>query len=220
MYSFSHRPDTAVMDEPFYAYYLKLTGKDHPGREEIIQSQPVEYEAVYDQIIANRVRPNLFVKNMAKHLRTTDWQKMKGMENVILIRDPKQLISSYAQVVPEPTMTDIGLMTQFEIFEFLKGENLQPLILDSGEVLKNPESVLTQLCKGLSIPFSEKMLSWNPGPIPEDGVWAKFWYDNVHKSSGFQKQPTSERELPVQCTELYQACLPYYDKMYAGSIKA
>jgi hypothetical protein len=27
-----NRPDTFVIDEPFYAYYLKTTGKKHPGR--------------------------------------------------------------------------------------------------------------------------------------------------------------------------------------------
>ena len=35
MYSFSRRPDTKVVDEPFYAHYLSTTGIDHPGREAV-----------------------------------------------------------------------------------------------------------------------------------------------------------------------------------------
>ena len=31
MYSFSQRNDTIVYDEVLYPYYLKITGKKHPG---------------------------------------------------------------------------------------------------------------------------------------------------------------------------------------------
>ena len=36
MYSFAARGDCAAWDEPFYAAYLKMTGIDHPMRDEII----------------------------------------------------------------------------------------------------------------------------------------------------------------------------------------
>lgn len=28
-------------------------------------------------------------------------------------------------------------------------------------------------------------LRWEAGPIPEDGVWAPWWYKSVHESTGF-----------------------------------
>ena len=33
MRSFENRQDTVVLDEPFYAYFLKETNLNHPGRE-------------------------------------------------------------------------------------------------------------------------------------------------------------------------------------------
>ena len=36
MRSWSSRSDTFVSDEPFYAYYLKETGLNHPMAEQII----------------------------------------------------------------------------------------------------------------------------------------------------------------------------------------
>ena len=36
MRSWENRPDTRVVDEPLYAYYLSETGLDHPGRDEVI----------------------------------------------------------------------------------------------------------------------------------------------------------------------------------------
>lgn len=32
MRSWGNRPDTVVIDEPFYAYYLKTTGKNIPAQ--------------------------------------------------------------------------------------------------------------------------------------------------------------------------------------------
>ena len=46
MRSFGARADTIVVDEPFYAHYLAATGLDHPGRDEILASQPTAWEAV------------------------------------------------------------------------------------------------------------------------------------------------------------------------------
>src|SRR5213075_368953 len=36
MRSWGNRPDTFVCDEPFYALYLWVTGRDHPGADEVI----------------------------------------------------------------------------------------------------------------------------------------------------------------------------------------
>jgi hypothetical protein len=47
MYSFVQRPDTKVMDEPFYAIYLKLTGLNHPGREQVLLALDQDPEQVF-----------------------------------------------------------------------------------------------------------------------------------------------------------------------------
>ena len=57
------------------------------------------------------------------------------------------------------------------------------------------------------------MLKWPKGGIKEDGTWAKYWYKNVHNSSGFSKQKTSTRELPIECESLYIESLTYYNKL-------
>ena len=44
MYSFAQRPDTIVFDEPLYAHYLRVTGIDHPGKEEVLASQEQDGE--------------------------------------------------------------------------------------------------------------------------------------------------------------------------------
>ncbi len=44
MYSFRSRPDTSVFDEPLYANYLRVSGIEHPGREETMATLPLDGE--------------------------------------------------------------------------------------------------------------------------------------------------------------------------------
>ena len=218
MYSFSRRPDTKVIDEPFYAHYLETTGTDHPGREDTLRSMSTDINKVLDDIFNRNECEVLFLKNMAHHHQQMDLSFLDKMTNLFLVRNPKQLIASFAQVITSPNMKDIGLKKSWELFN--KIENQNPVVLDSVEILKNPKSLLSKLCDNLEINFFEEMLSWPSGGIPEDGPWAKYWYKNVHSSSGFAKQKTSSRELPKNCESLYLEALKYYNKLKVNSISA
>ena len=67
MYSFNQRPDTVVIDEPFYAHYLVSTGIDHPSREETINSMSSNINEILDSIFSIKNNKILFLKNMAHH---------------------------------------------------------------------------------------------------------------------------------------------------------
>jgi len=221
MYSFAQRPDTIVFDEPLYAHYLRVTGIDHPGKEEVIASQEQDGEKVVEKIIlAEYDKPVVFFKQMTHHLIELNEAFLGKVYNIIFIRDPKQIITSYAQVRPHVTMQDIGIEKQWHLFNHLKENNYHFAVLDSNEILKDAQKVLNNLCASLSIPFYEEMLHWPRGPKPEDGVWAKYWYSNVHQSSGFEKQVTSNRLLPEYLLPLYNRSKKYYDLLYQYSIKA
>ena len=216
MYSFSKRPDTKVIDEPFYAHYLSTNQIDHPGSEETLNSMSSDIEEIISDIYSRKDCEILFLKNMAHHHQQMSFDFLDDMTNLFLVRNPKQLIASFAQVIESPTMQDIGLEKSWELFNMIKNQN--PLVLDSAEILKNPKKLLKSLCAKLSIKFYEEMLSWEKGGIKEDGAWAKFWYKNVHNSTGFVKQKTSSRELPKNCQSLYIESLKYYNKLTANSI--
>src|SRR3954466_663689 len=52
MRSFENRADCSVVDEPLYAAYLAATGLDHPGRDEVIASQPTDPAVVVAELAA------------------------------------------------------------------------------------------------------------------------------------------------------------------------
>lgn len=220
MYGFANRGDFKVVDEPFYSYYLNLTKADHPGKKEIINSQPKDYKKVVESIsIAQVKHENLFIKNMAHHLISLDLEFINQWENVILIRNPKQLIASFAQVIQNPTHIDIGVKRQYEIYLQLLEQKKNVTILDSDQLLKNPKSVLTQFCKKMNIEMNDNMLQWESGSIPEDGIWAKYWYFNVHNSKGFATQKTSSRQLPKHYQKLWKETIPYYEELSIHAIQ-
>ncbi len=218
MYSFAQRSDTLVIDEPFYAVYFSKTNVDHPGKEDVLNAQSASEEKVKAEVFRQHEKPVYFVKNMAHHIEVmTDHAFISQCINIFLIRNPKQIIASYAQVIEKPVMRDIGIEYEWKLFEELNDP--KSIVLDSGLLLENPESVLKQVCDSAGIAFEKQMLNWKSGPKLYDGVWAPHWYANVHKSSGFEKQPTSERALPDHLKPLADEADVYYKKLLHHAIR-
>ena len=147
-----------------------------------------------DAPVTKKLSTGLFISLLISYVVSISFSYQLSFLIKILVhvRNPKQLIASFAQVINSPTMQDIGLQKSWELFN--KIENKNPVVLDSAEILKNPKILLSKLCDKLEIPFYEEMLSWPAGGIKEDGAWAEYWYKNVHNSTGFTKQKTSSRE--------------------------
>ena len=215
MYSFGNRQDMSIVDEPFYALYLETHPDiDHPGRLKTLASMPTNYDEVLQSTIhISYQTEHVFFKNMAHHLDGVNWEFIKDLKNLFLIRDPSQLIASFAQVIPNPTMLDIGLKLEYEIMQYLLEQDQEVIVLDSNVLLQNPPMILRILCDKLGIPFSDEMLAWESGPREADGVWAKYWYANVWKSTGFSRQESSNRVLPERCRPLLEEAMVYYEKL-------
>lgn len=216
MYSFAQRNDTTVVDEPLYAHYLTSTDarEYHPGADEVIADQYNTADEVIKKIIFGSYdTPIVFFKQMTHHLVDLDWSFLEDTINVILTRDPKDMLLSYSQKVEQPTMRDVGYAKQLKLFKYLQEVGQYPMVVDSKEILKNPQTKLTALCSHLDIPFDETMLSWEKGPRPEDGVWAKHWYHNVHDSTGFKPYQPKTDPLPKHLQGLWKECEQIYEKL-------
>lgn len=221
MYSFHHRGDTLVVDEPFYSYYLKRTGIDHPGRTEILEAHESNQAKVIHSLCEHDYgKEILFMKNMPHHMGGVDMSFISSFQNFFLIREPRKMIASYIQKIPDVKMSDLGLDLQYELFLRLKEEGAEVPVIDSQVLLTDPGKVLRKLCASLGVPFHDAMLNWEPGAIPEDGIWAKYWYANVHASTGLgAPKASSEVILPKELESLAEACEYYYRELKKEEIK-
>jgi len=189
MRSFGSRRDTVVVDEPFYAIYLLSTGVDHPMRAQSIASQAHAWPDVVEQLLGPlpESKTIFYQKHMTHHMvPIIDLNWMAQCRNVFLIRDPKFVIASYLQKRDSVSLSDIGLVRQWELFQREADRlGVPPPVIDGSQILQDPGRWLPTLCTAVGITFDNAMLSWSPGRRDTDGVWAAHWYQNVERSTGF-----------------------------------
>lgn len=211
MYAFAARGDCHVVDEPFYAAYLHVTGLDHPMRDEIIPSQPTDPNNVITNLEAAVSAPHSYHKHMSQHMvpdMPRGW--IHRFKNVFLIRHPARVIASYAAKRENPTLDDIGFRQQAEIFAEVRDD---AIVIDSSDIRKDPRSALEALCDAINLPFTEKMLSWPKGGHHSDGVWAKHWYEAVWNSTGFDSPEGDMPDVTGPLSDVLREALPYYEDL-------
>ena len=220
MRSWGNRADTAVIDEPFYAYYLKATGKKHPGADEVMAGGETDWRNVVNQL--TRSVPNgkkiFFQKQMTHHLLPeVDRQWLSTVTNCFLIRDPAEVITSYLKKNDvDLALEDLGFVQQAEIFNWVSQNTKQEApVIDARDVQQNPKRMLEMLCDAIGVEFDEAMLSWPPGLRETDGVWATHWYSEVARSTSFQPYRPKHEAVPERMREVHERCRECYDRLYA-----
>ena len=218
MRAWGNRDDTVVVDEPFFAHYLRATDIAHPGADEVIATGENDWRKVVAYLTGPV--PNgkeiFFHKQMTHHLLPEiDREWLAAVTNCFLIRDPREVISSYIKKREDPALEDLGFVQQAEIFDFVRTRtNAVPPVVDAKDVLQDPERTLRLLCEAIGVEFSNSMLSWPPGLRDTDGIWAKYWYGEVAKTTSFQPYSPRQYELPEKLHELYERCRNCYKKLY------
>ena len=218
MRAWENRPDCVVSDEPLYAAYLMETGLEHPGRDEVITDGETDWERVVAHLLGPVPggKPVWYQKHMSHHLlpgMAVDW--ILPLRNVLLIRDPREVVASYVKSRAHVEPDDIGLRQQLELYDELAASGDAPPVIDSGDFLRAPEAHLRALCAWLGIDFSERMLHWPKGPRASDGIWAPHWYAHVWESTGFEAPLPRTIELTDDAAAVAEACLPYYQRLHA-----
>jgi hypothetical protein len=223
MRAWGNRADCVVVDEPLYAHYLVATGKEHPGREETIRAGQTDWRKVVAELTGpipggKRV---YFQKHMTHHLlpgMEREW--LGALTNCFLIRQPREVLASYSKVIEAPTLDDLGFPQQTEIFSWVKERTGHtPPVVDAEDVLRDPRRMLSLLCEAIGVDFQEAMLTWPAGKRATDGVWAKYWYGEVEKSTGWRPYQAKSAELPDRLRALCDDCQPHYDLLHEHRMK-
>ncbi|MFG0328682.1 MAG: HAD family hydrolase [Phycisphaerales bacterium] len=219
MRAWGNRSDTVVCDEPLYAHYLRETGLDHPGAEEVIASHETDWRAIVRWLTGPIPdgRSVFYQKHMAHHLLPEMERRwLRRLTNAFLIRNPREMLTSLIKVTPNPTVFDTGLPQQIEIYTLVKEwTGAAPPVLDARDTLEQPREMLRSLCELIGVPFDDQMLNWAPGPRETDGVWAKHWYDAVNRSSGFEPYRPKEEAVPARLSRVLDECMTYYEALHA-----
>ena len=209
MYSFAERSDTRVLDEPLFGHFLAHTGVERPSRKAVLASMPTGREEALASLLRRKHDDVLFLKHMANHLEGLAWEDVDGPDHahVILTRHPDGVLPSYRAHIDAPTMLDLGYAHQRDIAARAAG---RVHVVTAESLFEAPEATLKALCAALDMPWEEGMLTWAPGGRPEDGIWATYWYEGVHSSSGWEPRSLRYGEVPPRLAPLRESCLEHY----------
>lgn len=223
MRAWGNRADTIVCDEPFYAHYLKHTGyTHHPDYEQIIANHESDWQRVVEWLTGPlpESKTIFYQKQMAQHLLPhipLEWTD--ELTNVFLIRDPREMLLSLIQFLPQPTLEETGLPQQVALFERAKQRTGQiPAVIDARDVLLDPHGMLQRLCRHIDIPFDTTMLVWKSGLHETDGIWGRHWYGNVMETTGFGGYRPKMGVLADEYRDLLDRCQDLYDELADAKI--
>lgn len=210
------RADAAVLDEPFFGYYITRRGPTRPGRERFL---PHDWQTVVRQLDGPipAARPIWYQKHHALHLSgevPRDW--MDRVTNCFLIRDPRLVVRSYSQIRTRFAATDLGYPQLTELFEYLRARTgFAPLVIDAGELARRPRAYLTSMCAALAVDFDERMLRWPAGRRATDPELGDPWYASVQISTGFFAHPEPGKvTVSDRYANVIAECMPHYQRLY------
>ncbi|MEH6791867.1 sulfotransferase [Parasphingorhabdus sp.] len=223
MRSFSGRSDCAVTDEPFYGAFLRTTGQRQPMADEVIASMDCDWQSVVDSMRGPVPggQPLWYQKHMPHHMvADISIADFPDHRHAFLIRDPSRVVASYTAKRVEVTADDLGYARQLDYVEqAAQMTGKPPIILDSANILRDPEAHLKALCSALEIPWDAGMLRWPAGPRDTDGIWASHWYGRVLETTGFGETESAAPDLSDEVRRIADACQPLYESLSRYRIK-
>lgn len=142
-----------------------------------------------------------------------------------LIRDPAKIATSMYRHWPDFVLKETAVVEQRQLFDRLCDQDgTPPPVIDSDDLLENPHGIVEAYCNAVGIPFMPQALSWEPG-AREEVSWydGGSWHANLRESNGLKPQPRSYidiSEAPDRVKEIYEHCLPHYERLYARRLIA
>ncbi|MEL7255260.1 MAG: sulfotransferase family protein, partial [Pseudomonadota bacterium] len=119
---------------------------------------------------------------------------------------------------------EVGFPEQRALFDLLTALNgSPPPVIDSDDLLDDPEGMTDAFSKGVGIPYMPDALSWEPGGDPSEHSWwdGGSFHANLAQSTGLTRQVRKYidiNEAPARVRQVYRRMIPHYDHLHAHRI--
>ena len=207
MRAWQNRADTVVSDEPLYAHYLAETGAEDPARDRILAQGDCDWRRVVQQLVGPVPdgRAVWYQKHMTHHLLpevARGW--LRRVVNCFLVRQPREVLLACGRDRLPGSAEELGLPQQAEIFDAVcEITGAAPVVIDAGDMLREPEELLRAWCGRLGLAFDPAMLRCQSLPhVP---------------AAAAQRQVVTR--LPTGFEALLEECEGYYQKLYVHRLR-
>lgn len=227
------RGDLACFHEPFGMAWYQGPDARAPRPAPADKRRPeATFEKIWHDILhAAETRP-VFVKDMPHH---TDhlWNDafLDRISHSFLIRQPVKVLASLHRSYQKAGMSEgfeaheISFGPQQKLFDLLCQRGQMPPVLDSDDLLEDPDIMVRTYCEAIGIPFIRKALSWEPG-ARDDVLWYdgndEIWHASLRDSDGLKPIPrkyVDPADLPADLAALHTVFTPHYSALHAHRLR-
>lgn len=182
--------------------------------------------SVHENLVQLAATEFVFIKDFAYSvMHLADDRFLDSHQHTFLIRDPEKVITSMHSRWPDIALGEIGFEDLHTLFNrIVDREGKVPPVLDSDELLSNPQAGMQAYCEAVGIPFIAESTSWKETQDEKNPTWNKDehgFHDSLKASSGLAKQ---KRDYPAldsseDMLRLYKASKPHYDALFEHRLR-
>ncbi|MGI9451234.1 MAG: sulfotransferase family protein [Geminicoccaceae bacterium] len=216
------RGDMTCFHEPFgEAWYQGENPLWPRATPDSVRTSGLTLESVLEKLKAKAAEGPVFSKDFPHYI---DHMWTDGMLDLFnhsfLIRDPAKTITSMFDKWPDFNPKEVGFAEQRALFDRLCDRyGKPPPVIDSDDLLEDPERMVEVWCQAVGIPFMPKALRWEPGARDEVSWWdGGSFHANLRGSDGLKPQKRRYVDIgdaPDRVKEVYENVLPHYQHLYA-----
>nr|ABY83169.1 Azi31 [Streptomyces sahachiroi]BFD88294.1 hypothetical protein StreXyl84_76950 [Streptomyces sp. Xyl84] len=146
---------------------------------------------------------------------------LKSGHHAFLLRNPKEIIPSYAAIKPDMACHEVGIAYLHRIHQAVLDAGGSAVILDSDDFVDHPEATVRQYCATVGLPFRADALQWQPGQRPEWSQSAR-WHTDVSATSTIRRRErtydrTTDNDPLLQ--RFYEHHIPFYEYLWERRLR-
>ncbi len=223
------RGDLDCLHEPFgEAWYQGEAPLWQRFQSGDVTTPGLTLERVWEDIQTRAEQGPVFLKDFPhyiNHMWTPDF--LTHFTHAFLIRAPAKTITSMFKQWPDFHEGEVGFPEQRALFDLLTALNngTPPPVVDSDDLLENPEAITEKFCDSVGIPFLKDALTWEAGGNPSEHSWwdGGSFHGNLAQSTGLKPQTRKYIELensPPRVQQVHRRMKPHYDHLYKHRLLA
>jgi len=216
------RGDMQCFHEPFGEWWYAGDGAPWPRLTPQSQRRPgLTFDTVWQKMQAEALKGPCFSKDFPHYIENywTD-EFLDHFNHSFLIRDAAKVVTSVQKRWPDVHLKELAFAEQRELFDRLADKlGKAPPVIDSDDLLADPEGIVEAYCNANGIPFIKEALTWDAGS--SNGAYSWYdggsWHDKLKGSTGLAPQKPGYVDIndaPAYAQELYDQVRAHYEHLY------
>lgn len=209
---FIERADCTVLHEPLSVTFYYSKNRKHSRYAQVSPKPEYEASAVLAKIAAVQEVGSVFIKDLAYHLRSIDFNLglLPQFTHTFLIRHPLRALLSLHRLLPDFDLEETGYSALRRLFDQVKSDKDVPVVVDGDIFRACPHDVMREYCRRVGIKFMPSSLTWKRRDIPEWNEWRR-WHEEALQSEGIVPPSTSPvQDIPHAVKRALDPCLDDY----------